>query len=59
LEILPEKIENKYKKGPRGSVSAEAFGVHNKKGDFKAHVIPKSQETRNKIVARLNMAFMF
>jgi cAMP-dependent protein kinase regulator len=59
LEILPEKIENKYKKGPRGSVSAEAFGVHNKKGDFKAHVIQKSDETRNKIVARLNMAFMF
>jgi cAMP-dependent protein kinase regulator len=56
---LPEKIENKYKKGPRGSVSAEAFGVHNKKGDFKANVIQKSDDTRKKIVARLNMAFMF
>ncbi len=41
------------KKGPRGSVSAEAFGDWNKKGDFKAKIIPKSQEVRDKIMARL------
>jgi cAMP-dependent protein kinase regulator len=40
-------------------VSAEAFGDYNKKGDFKALVIHKSDDTRNKILARLNMAFMF
>jgi cAMP-dependent protein kinase regulator len=40
-------------------VSAEAFGIHNKKGDFKASVIAKSEDTKKKIVARLNMAFMF
>lgn len=39
VEILPEKINNKYKKGPRGSVSSEAFGEFNKKSDFKARVI--------------------
>jgi cAMP-dependent protein kinase regulator len=44
--VLPEKIENKYKKGPRSSVSAEAFGDWNKKGDFKAKVVPKSEETK-------------
>jgi len=42
LEILPEKLDNKYKKGPRSSVSAEAFGVYNKKEDFVAKVIEKS-----------------
>jgi len=31
---LPDKINNKFKKGPRGSVSSEAFGDWNKKGDF-------------------------
>lgn len=41
------------KKGPRSSVSAEAFGMWNKKGDFKAKVVPKSQETKDKIMARL------
>lgn len=56
---MPEKIDNKYKKGPRGSVSAEAFGSYNQKGDFEAKVIEKSAETKAKIVERLNMAFMF
>lgn len=40
-------------------MSAEAFGSYNKKEDFKAHVIEKSEETRAKILQRLNMAFMF
>jgi cAMP-dependent protein kinase regulator len=56
---MPEKIENKFKKGPRASVSAEAFGEYNKKGDFKAQVINKTEETKAKIAARLNMTFMF
>jgi len=40
-------------------VSAEAFGAYNKKEDFKPNVVPKSEDTRQKIVSRLNMAFMF
>lgn len=40
-------------------MSAEAFGAYNKKGDFKPNVVPKSEDTRQKIVSRLNMAFMF
>ncbi len=33
MDDLPEKLDNKYKK-PRASVSSEAFGAWNKKGDF-------------------------
>lgn len=40
-------------------MSSEAFGEFNKKSDFKARVIPKSEEIRQKIVNRLNMTFMF
>lgn len=45
VDDLPQKITNKHAK-PRGSVSAEAFGDWNKKGDFKAKVVPKSEETK-------------
>lgn len=40
-------------------MSAEAFGNWNKKTDFEAKVVPKSQETKDKILARLTQAFMF
>ena len=40
-------------------MSAEAFGAWNKKGDFKPKVVPKSEETKQKILARLSQAFMF
>lgn len=59
MDIIPEKIDNKYKKGPRASVSAESFGIWNKKEDFKAKVVPKSDETTLKILTRLSQAFMF
>jgi hypothetical protein len=59
VEILPEKLANKYKKGPRGSVSSESFGDYNKKSDFKARVIEKSDDIRAKIATRLNLTFMF
>jgi hypothetical protein len=39
MDDLPEVIKNKYGKGPRGSVSAEAFGQYNQIADFKAKVI--------------------
>lgn len=40
-------------------MSAEAFGDYNKKSEFRARVIPKSEDTKQKILNRLNMAFMF
>lgn len=43
----------------RSSVSAEAFGVFNKKADFKARVIPKTPEQKEKIKAKLMNSFMF
>ena len=38
------------KKGPRCSVSAEAYGLWNKKADFKPRNIPKSEATKAKYV---------
>lgn len=35
-------------KGPRTSVSAEAYGMWNKKQEFKARVIPKPEATKQK-----------
>lgn len=46
-------------KKQRAGVSAEVFGEHNKKGDFKPPVVPKSEETKNKLRTRLLQAFMF
>jgi hypothetical protein len=40
-------------------VSAECFGKWNKKGDFVPPVIEKSEETKEKIKARLLKSFMF
>jgi hypothetical protein len=34
-------------KGPRASISAEAFGTHNKKADFKPRLVPKSQDVKD------------
>jgi hypothetical protein len=34
-------------------VSAEAYGEWNRKGDFKAKVVPKGAETREKLKKRL------
>ena len=40
-------------------MSAEAFGAWNKKSDFQPKIVPKSEETKQKILARLSQAFMF
>jgi hypothetical protein len=42
MEALPEPKKSPAKKGPRSSVSAEAFGIWNKKTDFKPQVVEKS-----------------
>lgn len=60
IEELPQAQVQKAKlKGPRASVSAEAFGTWNKKGDFKPRVIEKASETVAKISARLKQSFLF
>jgi len=46
-------------RGPRTSVSAEAFGAWNKKEDFKPRVVPKSEEIKERIHNRLTKSFMF
>ena len=43
----------------RAGVSAEVFGEHNKKEDFTPPVVPKSEETKEKLRTRLLQAFMF
>lgn len=40
MEVLPQNLINKHaKKGPRNSVSAEAFGAWNRKGEFKPRIV--------------------
>jgi cAMP-dependent protein kinase regulator len=55
---LPKK-EAATAKGPRKSVSAEAFGVWNRKSDFKPRVVEKSEKTKHKILNRLKQSFLF
>jgi cAMP-dependent protein kinase regulator len=43
----------------RKSVSAEVFGNFNKKSDFIAKVIEKSEETKSRIEKRMSQSFMF
>lgn len=43
----------------RTSVSAEVFGTHNKREDFRPRVIPKSDDQKSRIVERLSKSFMF
>ena len=57
-DSLPVPVANKFK-GPRASVSAEAFGIWNQKGSFKPKVIEKTPEAKAAIMEKLNMAFMF
>jgi len=45
MEILPELSRIRIKR-TRNSVSSEAFGEWNKKGEFKDKVVPKSEETK-------------
>ncbi len=57
---LQQKLEvHKQSKQMRTSVSAEVYGSFNKKGDYKAKVIPKSDDQIKRIKNRLSQAFMF
>ena len=53
------KKKKKKKKGQRTSVSAEVFGLFNKKEDFVAKIIPKNHEQKNAIRKKVLQSFMF
>ena len=57
VDVLP--VASKRAAKPRASVSAEAFGTWNKKGDFTPRVIEKSEADKQAIRDKLNQAFMF
>jgi cAMP-dependent protein kinase regulator len=46
-------------RGQRSSVSAEVYGFFNKKDDFKARVIPKTDEQKKRIMNRVMQSFLF
>jgi len=55
-----EKLANKNnKKSMRISVSAEAYGKFNEKGNFKPRVIPKSESQIQRIKSRILNSFLF
>lgn len=43
----------------RTSVSAEVYGMYNKKSAFVARVVPKTEDQKERIMKRLSQAFMF
>lgn len=47
------------KRGPRASVSAEAYGNWNKPQDFSAPVYPKSDEQKRRLASVLKESFLF
>ena len=60
FDLPVEEIKkNNAKRGPRASVSAEAFGNWNKKEEFKAPFYAKSEELTTSLRSRLSQAFMF
>ena len=54
MEDLPVELIKKKAGNARNSVSAEAFGIFNKKGEFKPPSYPKNAELKAKIRARLD-----
>lgn len=57
IPILPEKLKNAPIQRP--SVSAEVYGLWNKKGVYKPKIIPKSTQQKDRIRKRLNQSFIF
>lgn len=56
---IEEVKKQAAKRGPRASVSAEAFGNWNKKEEFKAPFHEKSEQLISALRTRLSQAFMF
>lgn len=46
-------------RGQRSSVSAEVYGMFNKKQDFVPRVIEKNEEQRNRILNKVSQSFLF
>ncbi len=46
-------------KAQRSSVSAEVYGLFNKKEEFKPRVIPKNEEQRQRILNKIGQSFLF
>ena len=53
------KKRQQKKKGMRQSVSAEVYGIHNKKEDFVPRVIPKTDEQKKRITEKCLQSFIF
>lgn len=59
IEDLPQVREKVKTKGARSSVSAEAYGMWNKKSEYIPKNVPKNAEQQERIKKRLSQAFMF
>jgi len=57
-EKVKEAIKKKHERGHK-TISAEAYGKYNQKGNFVPKVIAKSNEQKQRIIQRLEKAFMF
>lgn len=53
------EVKRSTLKVPRKSVSAEAYGIHNPKGNFVPRVVPKDESTRALIRELLSNSFLF
>lgn len=58
VKKLPAKPVPKGTRSRTG-VSAEVYGAYNKKEDFEPRVIPKSDDTKRRILLRLKESFLF
>jgi cAMP-dependent protein kinase regulator len=58
VEAMPEPPKN-YNRGQRQSVSAEAYGQWNVKGDFKPPVYEKTAEQKTRIQKCIGPSFLF
>ncbi len=59
VDILPEQLAKAKARGPRSSVSAEAFGSFNKKSAFVPKVVAKDEAAKATINQKMSQAFMF
>jgi len=57
--LIEQRSQQVKAKAQRSSVSAEVYGLFNKKADFKAKVIPKTNEQRQRIINKVTHSFLF
>ena len=56
---IQERRNKIMKRGQRSSVSAEVFGIYNKKSDFKPRIIPKTENQKETIKKKCLQSFIF